>query len=241
MATIKTDDGEIEVSADQIQFGDDENPSGFVPQPKVDDIVSQRVQRAKESAKESALEDDDFFQRAASKRGIELREDGRPKGSLKDDEIQNLRQKASKVDSLSKENEKLSKEINSSRESRLEAELLKAGDVDDSMEDAYLTYAKSQMTYDSEYGWVQKGEDGIKYEAGEPVTARQAAQNILESKPGFRGAKPANAGPDTKAGGSGSKKHYTEEEWTSKMQNAASLSDDEYKKLTDAYAEGRVG
>jgi len=122
---------EVEVPADAIELGEDEDldnedlPDGLVTQETINEAIGNRLPRAYEQTLEAAgldpddykdedgtydldaLEEDDVFEKLAEDRGIELREDGRPKGSLKDEEIQDLQEKARKYEDVKDELEEL--------------------------------------------------------------------------------------------------------------------------------------
>lgn len=80
---IDGQDDPVEVSSDAIQWGEDESPDGYVPREKMQSEIQRRVSSAKENAKDKAREtlreDDEFTRSIVTDRfGIELDEDGNP-------------------------------------------------------------------------------------------------------------------------------------------------------------------
>lgn len=175
------DEDPIEVSADQVEVEDDDP---FLTQDEVDDIVSKRVSRARRTAREELKSDDDFFEEAASKRGIELRDDGQPKGSIADDELKELKQKASKVESLEEEVSKYEREMESIRKTKLENQILQQaeGFASEQAQRTAIREVASQMAYDEEYGWHEVAEGGEPvYEAGEPRGVAEVVSGLEDS------------------------------------------------------------
>lgn len=173
--------GEIEVDDSQVEL-QEEDP--FLSQDEVDGIVQKRLSRERNNLRSELKSDDEFFQEAAKERGIELREDGKPKGSLRDEELQELRQKASKAESLEEQLNEYESQIQETRETKLENKLLQNADGfrNENAKKTFLREAKSRMTYDDEYGWVQKGEEGdISWEAGEPRNPSDVIDDLSET------------------------------------------------------------
>jgi len=132
----------------------------------------------------SALDEETAFRRLAEQQGIELREDGKPKGSVSDEEIQELRRKASEVEDLQSQLKEARSEIESTRETRLESEVLSTADgIQNGAQDDVLANAKRRMTYDDDYGWVATDDDGnVRFEGGEPVGPETVVGEIREEK-----------------------------------------------------------
>ena len=238
---LETDEGkqELDVTADQVELTDDDP---FVSQEKLNSVVKSRLSRERKNLRSKLKEDDEFFQKSAAHRGIELREDGAPKGSLRDEEIQSLKQRASKVDSLEIKVQSYENQIESVRSQQFENELLSAADgLNPDMQDVFTRYARDFFKYDEDYGWVRGNEDGIEYNNGEPVKPSDYVSKIKEEKPTFFDGGSPNPGPDLEAseGGSG-KKVYTEQEFESLLDDPASLTDEEFAELTSAMKENRV-
>jgi hypothetical protein len=195
-------DEPIEVTPDQIEL-DDDDP--YLTQDEVDGVVEKRLSRQERSLKQQLKDDDDFWREMAQNRGVDLRDDGQPKGSLTDDEVQALKKKASKVDQLQKQVSEYESTIEATRETKLENELMQAADgVRDDMQDVFMTYAKQRHTYDDEYGWVATADDGdIAWEGGEPKRPADVVDELRDAKPSFFKESSMGGGPDDQPGGSG--------------------------------------
>ena len=237
---ITTEDGtELEVSADQVELtGDDP----FLTQEQVDDVVSSRVKRAKRTTRESLKEDDDFFAKAAKARGIELREDGQPKGALKDEAVQELKRKASKVDALTEQVRTYESQIEDTRVTQLENEVLKHADgIQTGAEEDVVQHVRSRMTYDDDYGWAMTGDDGLQYDAGQPVGVSQAVDQVRKSKPFLFSDRSAQDGPSGSPGSgghSGGKKVWTSDEHASA--DPVNMDTDTYTDWVTAAEEDRI-
>lgn len=249
MPYIETEDGDpIEFSFSEMQLADDEEisqdelPDGLVTQDTLNDTISSRLSRQERKLKEDLKTDDSFFTEAASKRGIQLREDGQPKGALKDEEIQALRKKASKVDTLSEKVQTYESQIEETRSTQLENEVLQSADgIRDGAQDDVLSNVKSQMTYDDEYGWVAQDESGeVRYDNAEPVRADGIVSKIRENKPFLFKDRSAGSGPSdtpTSTDSSG-KKTWTESEHAAA--DVASMDNDTYSDWLSAAEEDRI-
>jgi len=146
----------------------------------------------------SDLDEDTAFRQLAEAQGIELREDGKPKGSVSDEEIQELRRKASKVDDLQNKLSEAQSEIESTRETRLESEVLSNADgIQNGAQDDVLANAKRRMTYDDEYGWVAIDEEGnLRFEGGQAVGAETVVEEMREEKEYLFKDSSMSGGPD---------------------------------------------
>lgn len=213
MPTVTIDGEEHQVDADSIAYGDDESPSGYVHQNDVEKIIQKRVSRAERTTKQALKDDDDFFRESAQARGIELRDDGKPKGSVNDEELQQLRQKASKVDSLQEQVQTYESQMEETRRMQLHNSVLSSLDrpVQDGAQDDVLTAVERRATYDDEYGWVMTDDDGqIAYDAGQPVTPDTYVSTTLpEQKPYLFKSTEMSGGPQDRPGGSGGDKSMT--------------------------------
>ena len=207
MPTVTIDGEEHQVDAESIAYGDDESPSGYVHQDDVEKIVQKRASRAERTTKEALKDDDDFFREAAQARGIELRDDGKPKGSVQDEELQQLRQKASKVDSLQEQVQTYESQMKETRRTQLHNSVLSSLDrpVQDGAQDDVLNVVERNATYDDEYGWVITDANGnVQFEGGEPVTPDQFVSTTLpEQKPYLFKSTKMDGGPSDQPGGSG--------------------------------------
>ena len=226
MPIVNVDGEEVEVEATDVTFKEDESlPDGLLKQSEVNGIVKSRLKRQKKSLKEELRNDEEFVSSLQTK----------------DEGNEELRSKASMVDDLKDKLKKQQSFVEKARYTQLENQLLKHVDPVEDMQDVLMEYAKSQMTYDDEYGWVQSDGDEIKYESGKPVTVDRFAETIKQNKPSFVGGTPTKNGPDvtsTENGGS-NQSTYTEAEWTEKI-NDPSISNQEFNELKTALADGRV-
>jgi len=239
LVELEGEDEPVEVSPDQVQVEDDDP---FLTQDEVDSIVQKRLNRKESRLKDELVEDDEFWREMARNRGVELRDDGKPKGSATDEEIQELRRKASKADSLQSENEELREQMQSTRESGLEQDLREKAPptANETAQSTFLREAKSRMTYDDEYGWVKTDEDGeIVYKAGEPVGVDGVVSEIEESHSFLFQSTSVDNGPNTKPSqGTGT---MTEEQYEQEVEKAMQAGDEErMRELEEMEAEGKV-
>lgn len=234
---IQTDDGTLEVDAEQVELEDDDP---FLSQDEVDSIVSKRVSRAERTTRNELLEDDEFFQTAAEERGIEIRDDGRPKGSLRDEELKELKKKASKVESLSEKVSEYEEQIEETRRTRLENKVLTHADgIADGAEEDVLTNIQKRMTYDDDYGWAKAGEDGLEYQAGEPVGVESVVEEVRKDKPFLFQDRSASDGPKDEPSSSGSgKKTWSESEHANA--DPVSMDQETYEDWASAAEENRI-
>jgi hypothetical protein len=242
MPTVTIDGETHDVDADAIEYGEDEAPDGLVPQEKVDEIVQKRLNRKERSLRSELKDDDAFWQEMASARGVELRDDNKPKGSLKDDEIEALKKKASKVESLEEELDQLRSEQEETRRTKLHNTVLSTVDgVKEGAKEDVLMHVERQATYDEEYGWVITDDQGdIQYEAGEPVGPDDYTQRLRETKPYLFKSTEMKNGPSDDTGGSGGKKTWSREEYEAAAKRTHKMDDETYNDWQSAPDEGRV-
>lgn len=208
MAIIRqeTEEGEtqeIEVPANQIEFQEDDELDGYVSQDELDGIIQKRLSRKERNLRSELKEDEEFFREAANERGIEIREDGRPKGSLKDKELQELKKKASKAETLSEKVQKYESQIQEVRKTKLENQILEqAGDVKDDLKPAFKQMIASHLKWDEDEGeWIATDEDGgIRYHNGEPFGVDRVAEQVKENHPSFLQNTNMNNGPSDSPG-----------------------------------------
>jgi len=177
-----------------------EERDGLHTQEEVDDIVQTRLNRERRTLREDLREDEEFLQEAMQQTfGVELRDDGRPKGAPTDDEVQEMRQRISELESAAEERDQLRERIDSVRETELENELLSSADgVKEDMQDVFMSYAKSQFTYDDEYGWVATdGDDNVQFEGGEPVRPGDFTEQVREDRPSMFRDPSMSSGPSS--------------------------------------------
>lgn len=191
---------EIPEDADVDLPDEAEQRDDLLTQDEVDDVVQKRLNRQERNLKDQLRSNEEFLQEAMQETfGVELRDDGRPKGAPTDDEVQEMRQKISELEAAAEERDQLKERINSVRETELENELLSSADgVKDDMQDVFMSYAKSQMTYDDEYGWVATDEDdNVQFEGGEPVTPGDFAEQTREERPSMFRDPSMDNGPES--------------------------------------------
>jgi len=267
---LENEDGtenEVEVPASAIEIGEDEEltneelPDGLVTQDTINEAISNRLPRAYKQTLESVgldpqeytdedgnvdldgLDPDTLFKSLATDRGIELREDGRPKGSLKDDEIQDLQERASKYESAKEELEDLRQKDRTRRLNEAWEKVKKnAPPIRDGAEEMLRRQFEDSVTIEDdtvvpvdENGNIRRNE----VHAPEDITTLSDELPTAHSF-AFESTK-MEGGPDDDPGsGSSGGRTYTREEWESKMEDAAELSEDEYNELRSALKEGRV-
>jgi len=231
----------VQVDPENVEV-EDEDP--YLTQDEVDSVVSKRLSRQERQLKEDLKDSDEFFQEAAQARGIELREDGRPKGSIADDELKELKQKASKVESLQEQVSEYESQIQETRETKLENHLLQHADgfASDKAKQTFLREAKARMTYDEEYGWAAVDEDGegLKYQAGEAVGPEGVIDQLRESHDFLFADRSANPVPsdDPAPSPSSGKKTWTEEEHANA--DPTQMDDETYRDWMTAADEDRI-
>lgn len=204
MPTVTIDGSEHEVDPSQVEYGEDEQPDGYLPESEVESRVQKRVERTKRDTKKALKNDDEFWREMAESRGIELRDDGKPKGSLKDEEVEELKRKASKAESLEEKVEEYEETFEETRRTQLHNKVLSSVEgVQEGAKEDLLMIMERRSTYDDEYGWVVTDDDGgIQYEAGEPVTPSDHVETLREKKPYLFKSTEMNGGPDDETGGS---------------------------------------
>lgn len=249
LVNLPDSDGPTEVSWDDIDLQDGEQlrdlPNGHPLETRISDAMESRVARAERSAKKKLKEDDEFWQEAAEARGIELRDDGKPKGSLKDEEVEELRRKASKVETLTDELESLRSEQSETRRTQLHNQVLTSIDgVQEGAKDDLLAAVERQMTYDPDYGWVKTDEEGnVAYHGGEPVGIDGVTSTIREQKPYFFRNTQMNGGPDSdpSGGGSGGGGSLTRAQYERQRDRAIEQGDDaKLDELESMNASGQI-
>jgi len=181
IVNLPDQDEPVEVDAQHVEV---EEGDPFLTQEEVDGVIQKRLSRKESNLRSELKEDDEFFQEAAKARGIELREDGRPKGAPTDDELQQLKQKASKAEALEGKVEEYEQRIEESREQELKNTLIDKAPppANETARDTFVREARSEMTYDDEFGWVKTDENGeIEYRAGEPVGPDQVIAELEDT------------------------------------------------------------
>lgn len=230
----------LEVDPGQVEM-QDEDP--YLTQDEVDSVVSKRVSRAERTTRKELKSDEDFLQSAMQDTfGVELKEDGTPKGSTNKDELKQLRQEKSKLEEKAQRAEELEEKIQQARETDLENKLLQSADgVKDDLQDAFMRLAKDRFQYDEDEGrHVAVGEDGeVIFNGGDPAGAEHVVDQMRENRPSFFQSKGANSGPDVSpSSSSGGKKTWTESEH--QAADPVSMSESEYADWASAADEGRI-
>jgi hypothetical protein len=95
-ATI--DDKEVELSPEQLQFGEgyglitpDKVPSGYYNESTVQDMIKERLKNTKDKTRQELESDEDFQKRVLSRYNISLGEDGKPKGLKPTKDVDEIR------------------------------------------------------------------------------------------------------------------------------------------------------
>ena len=209
-----TDDGEtitIDPQDLTVEDGDDVTDVPGV-QDELNRVAGKTRKQAQQSLKSDLLTDDSFFEEAAQRRGIELRDDGRPKGATAKEDLKELKQELARARQKADRAEELEQEVSSLRETKLDNQLVQHADaVKDDLKDLFLESAKQNFTFDETTGdYVPVGEDG------EPDYARSTedvVQEILEDRPSLAKDRSAQGSPQDQPGStSASGRVYTAEE-----------------------------
>ena len=240
LVEIPDDSFDEETLPEDAQVRDEDD---LLTQDEVDSIVQKRLNRQERNLKSDLKESDEFWEEMAQARGVELREDGKPKGSLKDEEIQELRRKASRVDELESQLDEYESEIESTRETKLETDVLTSADgIQDGAQEDVVSAAKRRMTYDDEYGWVKVDEDGeIVWDGGDPVGPGTVVDELREEKPYFFRESSMSSGPESTPTSDASGDVLTESQYEEKRDQAIEEGDDEtLEELERKMAEGEV-
>ena len=131
---VKTDDGEIEVTPDQLQFDEgyslitpDNVPKGYFTQEALNKTISERLDRDREKQREKLAQDPDFKKSILSEYNISLDDKGQPKGLKPDFDPEEW--KKSKVKELTEPYESKLKEketqLQSMKQGLVRAEIMK--------------------------------------------------------------------------------------------------------------------
>jgi hypothetical protein len=233
----------IEVPLDAIDTQEEEDVV-IKEQEEFDSIIQSRINRERNNLRDKLKEDEDFFREAANERGIELRDDGRPKGSVKDEELRELKEKASRVDTLEEKVQEYESTIQETREQRLEQDLLDKAPpaANETAQETFVREAKSRMTYDDEYGWVRTDENGdIEYSAGEPVGPDQVIAELEDTHEFLFESTEVDGGSDVNPGASATGRRLTKSEFEQEVKKARQQGDqDRMDELAQMEAEGKI-
>lgn len=186
LVTLPDSDEPIEVESSAIQYGEDEGPDGFVTTAHLSNEVQRRVTAAKKNARKSLQDDDDFFTELAQSRGYEFREDGRLKGSTRDDADREERWKKQHLAPVHTQLTQAQETIESLRQTQRENEILLFADgVKPTLRDAFLREASSKLSLDEETGqWALKDGDSFRYTSeGSLAGAKELIEDMKQSQP----------------------------------------------------------
>jgi hypothetical protein len=242
-------DDPIEVPADSIEIGEDEEidnadlPDGLHTESHLQTVLKKRLSRKERTMREELKEDDSFFEEAATERGIELREDGQPKGSLKDEEIQELKKKASKADSLEDEVEELREDRKRYRRSQAWSKFTEnAPDVREGAEEDVKAAFFRRIDYDPDDGFIAVDEDGQpRFQSGDTMGIDGVAEELADQKSFMFESTEATGGSSASPGSSSSGETLTREEFEKEVDKAAKSGDDErLNELEEMMAEGKI-
>jgi hypothetical protein len=244
MPTIRTetDDGdelELEVEPTDIDLTDDEDPTDLPGvQDKIDSLVGKTRTKTRKKTKEKLVEDDDYFEKAAQRRGIELRDDGQPKGASTG-EVKKLKKELAEAREKAQRADQLEQEIAEVRDTRLENDLLQTNDgVKEDLQDIFLEVAKDRFEYDEEDDDFYPVDDDGNPQYGK--TTEDVVEDILDSRPSLARDTEVSGGPDTEPGGTdrAGKKTWTQEEH--EQADPVTMSDELYNDWKTAQEEGRI-
>lgn len=239
MPTVTHDGDELEVDTDDIQLGEDEDPTDLPGvQSKIDQLVGKTRTKTREKTKEQLVDDDDFFEQAAQRRGIELRDDGSPKGASKG-EVKELKKELAETREKAQRADELEQQIADVRDTRLENDLLQSTDgVKSDLEDIFLQVAKDRFTYDEDDDSFYPTDDDGNPQFGK--STEDVVEDILDDRPSLARDTEVSGGPDTEPGGTetAGKKSWTEQEHADA--DPVSMSDELYDDWKTAQEEGRI-
>lgn len=234
-------DEPLEVDPDQVEI-EDEDP--YLTQDEVDSVVSKRVSRAERTTRKELKSDEEFLQDAMQATfGVELKDDGTPKGSTNKDEVKQLRQRISELEPKAEKAEQLEQRIQEARDTDLENKLLQHADsVKDDLQDVFLDAAKSRFQFDEdEETHVPVDDDGnVVFSGGEPAGTEHVVSQMQEERPSFFKDKSASSGPSDEptSSSTGGKKTWTEEEH--RNADPTQMNDETYRDWATAADDDRI-
>jgi len=237
----ETDDGdevELEVGTGDIEFREEEDPTDLDGvQSEIDRIAGKTRKKARQTARENLKEDDDFWEEMAQRRGVELREDGSPKGASKG-EVKELKKELVQAKQKAQKADEYESEIEDIRDTRLENYLLQHADgVKSDLKDVFLNTAKSRFQYDEDDDdFVPVSDDGTpRYGQG----VGDVVEEMRQERPSMFQDTEVDGGSDVEPGGStGGKRTWTEEEHASA--DPVEMDEATFEDWKTAEAEGRI-
>lgn len=239
--TTETGDGEtveLDVQTSEIEFAEDEDPTN-IPGVKseIDRVAGKTREKAKETARKGLRGDDNFWREEAQRRGIELREDGSPKGASSG-ETKELKKELAQAKEKAQKVEEYEAQIAKTRDTRLENQLLQHADgVKSDLKDVFLGAAKERFTYDeADDNFVPTGGDGeprYSQDIGDVV------EEMRESRPSMFKDTEVLGGSSAQPGGrAAGKKTWSEEEHESA--DPVAMSDQQFQDWKTAEEENRI-
>jgi len=230
---------EFEVGTDDLDLKEDEDPTDLPGvQDEIDRIAGKTRTKTRKKTKKQLRDDDEHFRELAERRGIELREDGSPKGASKG-EVKELKKELAQAKERAQRADELEDEVAEIRDTRLENTLLQETDaVKSDLEDIFLDVAKDRFEYDeADDAFYPVEDEEIVYSKG----PGDVVDEILDERPSLARDTQASGGPDTDPGETGTtngKRTWTEEEHDNA--DPVGMSDELFEDWKTAQEEGRV-
>jgi len=237
----ETDDGdevELEVEPSDIELDEDEDATNLPGvQKEIDRVAGKTRKKAKKTARKQLREDDEFWEEMAQRRGVELREDGQPKGAAQG-EVKELKKELAQAKEKAKKAEEYEEQIEATRDTRLENKILQHADgVKSDLKDVFLGAAKERFQYDEDDDtFVPTGEDGTpRYGQG----VGDVVEEMREERPSMFEDTEVNGGSSAEPGGSSpGKRTWSEEEHASA--DPVNMDDETFRDWKTAEEEGRI-
>jgi len=241
MPTVTIDGEQHDVSYSDIELGEDESPNKLPGvQAELDRVAGKTRSAAKQSAEQDLLEDEDFFRKAAQRRGIELAEDGTPKGTSK--EMKELKKELAKAKQKAEQVEDLEGQLSKVRDARLESTILQSVDgIKDDVKDIFLQDAKSRFTYDADEDAFYPVDENGNTQYGRSVG--DVLESIREDRPSLFKDTQMNGGPDNTPGGGSGTPSFTREQVkdiTARMKQGDPEAAEQFEKVKEAHKAGRI-
>ena len=230
---------ELEVSADEIQLTEDDDPTNLPGvQEEINRVAGKTRKSAKNTVKSTLKSDEEAFREVAQAHGYEFREDGRIKGSTQNDELKQLKKEKAQLEEKAQKAEKLEEQMEKARDTRLENQILQHADgVKEDMKDLFLSDAKNRFTYDEDDDdFYPVDEDGNPRYASD---TEDVISTLREERPSMFKSKSANDGPDvTPSDSSSGKKTWTAEEHANA--DPVSMDEETFQDWSTAAEEDRI-
>jgi len=173
----------------------------------------------------------------AQRRGVDLREDGSPKGASKG-EVKELKKELAQAKEKAQKAEEYEKQIEATRDTRLENEILQHADgVKPDLKDVFLGAAKERFEYDEDDDdFVPTGDDGTpRYGMG----GGDVVEEMREERPSMFEDTEVSGGSSAEPGGSSpGKRTWSEEEHANA--DPVQMDDETFRDWKTAEEEGRI-